>query len=248
MAENQKLLPPQQHGKGRPRANLRQVINAIFYLQKAGCQWRMLPVNFPKWQTVYGWFRKWTADGTWQQIHDLLVQQVREKAGKKPQPTVGIIDSQSVKSTAHAGVRGYDAGKKVNGRKRHMVVDSLGLIWSLAVTPADVREEDGACLVLCDLPEKAPGMKTVYADSAYKRNKLPQWIQQTLGIKVEIVRKIARGFEVLPKRWIVERTFGWLNNDRRLSKDVEITTESSESMIYLGQIRRMLNRLVVDAT
>ena len=243
MAVDKKKLPEEYYGRGRPRADFRQVINAIFYLEKTGCQWRMLPKEFPHWRTVYGWFARWRDDRTWERMHDELVESVRRKAGRTPKPTVGIIDSHSVKTTAVAGSRGYDGGKKINGRKRHIVVDTLGLIWSLAVTPANESEEGGAAPVLSMLRDKVKKLTKVYPESAYKRNHLPRFIRKTLGIQIEILRKIAKQFEVLPKRWIVERTIAWLNHDRRLSKHYEQLTTSSESMIYIGMTRRMLARL-----
>ena len=205
----------------------------------------MLPHDFPKWRTVYGVFAQWKLDGTWQKIHATLVKMVRKRLGKRPCPTVGIVDSQSVKTSSTGGEKGFDGGKKILGRKRHLVVDTLGLIQSVAVTPASVSEDSGACLVLHEAHENNKRLKLVFADSAYKRNGLPAWIEATLGIKIQpVLRPVAmKGFQVLPKRWIVERTFGWLNNDRRLSKDYERTEESAIAMIHIGQIRRMLNRL-----
>jgi putative transposase len=220
-------------------------VNAILYRQKTGCRWRRLPHDFPKWQTVYGIFHQCKLAGAWWKIHATLVKIVRRRAGKKTRPSIGIVDSQSVKTSSTGGETGFDGAKKINGRKRYIVVDTLGLIQSVAVTPADTSEDSGACLVLHEAYENNKRLNLVFADSAYKRNGLPAWIETTLGIKVQpVLRPVAmKGFQVLPKQWTVERTFGWFNNDRRLSKDYERTEESAVAMIQIGQIRRMLNRL-----
>jgi len=216
MGIGQKHLSLQPARRGRPRTDLRAVLNAIFYLQKTGCQWRLLPHDFPHWRTVYGWYARWCNDVTLRRLHADLLKQVRQRAGKQAQPTVGIIDSQTVKASASGGTSGYDAGKKTVGRKRFIVVDTLGLISALAVTPADEAEQDGGCLVIHETHEQATSVKTIYADSAYNRKGLPRGGGHALGIQI----KIARGFEVLPKPWIVERMFAWLKHDRRLSKDI----------------------------
>lgn len=241
------LFPPPQP-RGRPRVHTpRSILNAILYVLRSGGSWRMLPHDFAPWQTVYGYFRRWQRAGLWEIIHDYLVKCVREAHAKHPNPTAAILDSQSVKISDQAGRRGYDAGKKINGRKRHLLVDTLGLILQVVVTPASVQDRDGARLVLAILAHWFSRVQVVWADGGYAGG-LVDWLWQVRAyrkIRLEIVKRHQRprGFAVLPKRWIVERTFGWLMKNRRLRCDYEQLTQTSEAMIRIAMIGLMLRRL-----
>ena len=208
----------------------------------------LLPNDFPKWKTVYGIFRSWRDDGTWRRIHDSLRDKLRRREGRKTSPSAAIIDSQTVKTTEAGGERGYDAAKKINGRKRHIVVDTLGLIVAVVVHPANVQDYDGAVLVLGllgQLKARYRRLRVIFADSAYGRNDLPECVKDAFGWLLQTVLRPVdvKGFVVLPKRWIVERTFGWLGRYRRNSKDYERDTKSSEAMIYITMSHVMLRRL-----
>jgi putative transposase len=245
---------PQPSRWGRRRTvDRRQVLNAIFYVLRTGCAWRMLPHDFPRWKTVYGLFLEWRNAGIWQQIHDHLRTRVRRQAGKQSSPSAGAIDSQSVKTTDVGGERGYDGGKKINGRKRHLIVDTLGLLLAVVVHPADWQDQDGAVLVfqaLALIRTKFRRLRVIFADSAYGRSGLPGWVQTHFGWLLQtVLRPVGlKGFQVLPKRWIVERTFAWLSKYRRHSKDYERNTLTSETMIYATMTHIMLRRLAPAKT
>jgi len=238
------LLPPPKK-TGRKPIDKRWIIDAILYVLRTSCQWRNLPHDFPKWKTVYNNFLKWRNDGTWKRIHDALVPQVRKALGKEATPTVAIIDSSSAATTEVGGTqRGYDAGKKVSGRKRHIVVDTLGLILSVVVHAASIQDQDGAKLVLHNIKDIFETLKVIFADSAYKRSGLPDWVEKLGCVLQPVLRPVnVDGFVVLPKRWIVERTFAWLKKYRRHSKDYERNPKSSVAMIYIAMTKNMLNML-----
>jgi putative transposase len=235
--------------------SLRDIFDAIFYVLKTGCHWRLLPHDFPPWQTVFYHFRRFRLSGMWHRIFTILCAAERKRAGKDPNASAAIMDSQSIKTTeecgqpeskaydAHAG--GYDSHKNVKGRKRHLLVDTLGLPLSIYVTPADVQDRVGARLLLAGLKPLVPRLKKIWADGAYSGEPLAQWCREQGCWDLEVVERDreVEGFEVVPKRWIVERTFSWVGRSRRLSKDYERRVQTSECLMKVAMIRLILRRL-----
>ena len=223
---------------------LREIINAIFYLTRTGCQWRLLPHDFPPWWTVYFYFRLWKLLGLWESINADLRGALRVRDRRDVHPSAAVIDSQSVKTTEVGGEHGYDAAKKINGRKRHILVDTLGLLLKIVVHPANIQDRDGAKMLFEKMVGHVPRLARIWADGAYC-GKLIEWTHSTLGVMLDVVKRSddISGFKVVPRRWVVERTFGWLGRNRRMSKDYERTTSSSEAFAYASMIRLMLRRL-----
>jgi putative transposase len=238
---------PAPAGTGRPRADLREVTNGILYLVRSGCQWRLLPKCFPPWSTVHTWYRRWRTDGTLGVIHDALWRLCRRQAGRDESPASSAVDSQSVKAAGQGGEKGFDAGKKVAGRKRHIWVDSLGLLVAVMVTGADTHDARAACDLLHRRrwDEELPRLRVVYADSMYRAECLREDVFDFAPFELHVVSRPegATGFVRLPQRWVVERTFAWLGRSRRLSKDCERLPESSEAMVRLSMVHLMLRRL-----
>jgi putative transposase len=247
------ILPylPKPSSTGAPRKHdWRVILNAIFYVVKNGCVWRALPHDFPAWRTVYHYFREFRKNGLWQQINASIREEVREREGRQPQASAMIADSQSAKSAEGGEKRGFDGGKRVSGRKRNLLVDTLGLLVLVKVTAANVQDVHAGkqlFTALAEKPEFLTRLEKIFADGGY-RGELVDWVQQNLNAVLDIVLKLGdqKGFQVLPKRWVVERTFAWITRNRRLARDYERLAASSEAFIYVAMIRLGLRRLAAS--
>jgi putative transposase len=245
------LLPAPKSGLekgGRPAKNQRQVVNGIFYVVKSGCQWRMLPREFGSWQTIFGYYNRWSKDGIWRKIMEELTRKERERQGRKAEPSAGCIDSQSVKAAMQpADNVGFDGGKKIKGRKRHVLTDTLGLILCVVVTSANQGDRQGLQSLIAQwVTEGRTRLQKIWVDGGYSGQPLRDWvraIKRTHKIDLEVTQSEGKGFQVVAKRWVVERTFGWLVGYRRTSKDYEVLPRNSEAMIQICMTAILLRRL-----
>jgi transposase len=244
------LLPPPGNTTdkgGRPEKHPRRIVlDAIFYLARGGIAWRQMPSDFPPAMTIYGIFHRWAKTGAWQRVHDALRDQVRVRAGRRPLPTAAIIDSQTVRGadTVPTASSGYDGGKKTKGRKRHIAVDTLGLLLAVVVTAASIQDRDGAHRLLVALRARCSTVSYIWADGGYA-GRLLTWAKTVLPLTVEVVKRTDKiaGFVVLPRRWVVERTFGWINKHRRCVRDYETLPKHHEAMVHIAMIMTMSRRL-----
>jgi putative transposase len=265
---------PASKWRGRPRVHSpREILNAVFYLLKSGCQWRMLPREFPPWKTVFHYFRAWRLDGTWERLNRTMRRLLREKLGRDPEPSAGIVDAQSAKSTGVGGEqRGFDGGKNIRGRKRHLLVDTEGLVVEAKVHSAKVPDQDGIRRLLEPARSRLPRLSYLWVDAGY-RGRGKDWVQQALGVEVEVVNRSPKpppqkvleiwarewfkeghqmdlgklptrpGFERLPRRWVAERTFAWISHNRRMAKDYERMCSTGEAFIHAAMTRLIVRRL-----
>jgi transposase len=244
------LIPPAKRGGRGREVEEREILNGILYVLSTGCQWRYVPKDLPPRSTLHGYFQRWEWDGTWQRIHHELYQKCREQEGRQASPTACVIDSQSVKGAEKGGARidpkGYDAGKKISGKKRHILVDTQGLLLHAIVHAADIQDRDGGVLLLATMFGLYPFLEKLFADGGYQGPQFRQALAKVLpGLSVDIVKRsnAVKGFKVLPRRWVVERTFAWLNRCRRLAKDFENLNRNDLAFIKLASIRLMVRKL-----